>query len=304
MRCPVCGEMIPDGTSVCPFCQTVLQEEPPKPECKIQPRRTKNNNSSRGQYVQPVNSSPSGRKNGKTVGMVLAAAGVGLVCGFLILMVRGDINPFSAKSSSQGGSGSNIASGSESENDQNNPSGNAAYTGNTDSDDSSSEKTTQETQHRFEAYVEDVTWQQAFDRAKQKGGHLATIQSTDDWQKVVDAVTSVNNTKVSFYLGGLRDSDRIYHWVDTDQYFMSDNLLDESALDGHWYTDQPSYVDTVTTDDGDNITIQEDSIAILMPANVSEWYLNDVNSDILSAYPSSFDFHGKVGYIVEYDETS
>lgn len=316
MRCPVCGEIIPDGTAVCPYCQTVLQEAPPESEQKIQPRRNGNqsknqtrknninNDSYSGQHGQRRNTRPSGTGNGKLVGMILGAVAVGLVCGFLILMAQGVIHPFSKSNVSQNGNGSNIEDDSGYENDQNSSSGNVADTGNTDSDDSSSQKTTQVVTHRYEAYVEDVTWQQAFDRAKQKGGHLAIIQSTDDWQKVVDAVNSVNNTKVSYYLGGLRDSDRVYHWVDKDQYFMDGNLVDESALNGHWYTDQPSYVDNVTTDDGGSITIQEDSIAILMPANSSEWYLNDVNSDILSAYPSSFNFHGKVGYVVEYDEDS
>ena len=171
------------------------------------------------------------------------------------------------------------------------------------------------TEHRYEAFIEDVSWPEAFQRAMAKGGRLAIIRNENEWNKVYAALEQVNNPKVIYYIGAVRDSSTDsgpYYWAyDVEmngsdsykyQYFDDYDVTQETALSGHWLSGEPSYQDTVSVSGGGTVTVSECCLAILRPSDGTGWWVNDENDNLLNAYPSPYDFHGKIGYIVEYDQ--
>ena len=171
------------------------------------------------------------------------------------------------------------------------------------------------TEHRYEAFVEDVSWPEAFQRAKAKGGRLAIIRNENEWNKVYVALEQVNNPKASYYIGAIRDNSTAsgpYYWVyDVEMngsnsykflYFDDCDVTQQASLSGHWLSGEPSYQDTVSVSGGGTVTVPECCLAILRPSDGTGWWVNDENDYLLDAYPSPYDFHGKIGYIVEYDQ--
>lgn len=171
------------------------------------------------------------------------------------------------------------------------------------------------TEHRYEVFIEDVSWPEAFQRAKAKGGRLAIIRNENEWNKVYVALEQVNNPKASYYIGAIRDNSTAsgpYYWVyDVEMngsnsykflYFDDCDVTQQASLSGHWLSGEPSYQDTVSVSGGGTVTVPECCLAILRPSDGTGWWVNDENDYLLDAYPSPYDFHGKIGYIVEYDQ--
>lgn len=170
-------------------------------------------------------------------------------------------------------------------------------------------------EHRYEAYVEDVTWPEAFERAKEKGGRLAIVRNENEWNKICTALDQISSTKVNYYIGAARDTsidNGPYYWVyDVEmdgpdsyrfRYFNDSNVAQQTSLSGHWLSEEPSYQDTVSLSSGGTATVQECCLTILRPAGGTGWWLNDASDYLLDAYPAGYDFHGKIGYVVEYDQ--
>ncbi len=171
------------------------------------------------------------------------------------------------------------------------------------------------TEHRYEAYIEDVTWPEAFERAREKGGRLAIIRNENEWNKVCAALDRAGNPKVNYYIGASRDASGDhgpYYWVyDVEitgpgsyeyRYFKDSDVTQQASLSGHWLSGEPSYQDTVSLSSGGTATVPECCLTILRPAGGTGWWLNDASDYLLDSYPSGYDFHGKIGYVVEYDQ--
>lgn len=142
--------------------------------------------------------------------------------------------------------------------------------------------------HRYELIQDDVTWQEAFEDCKARGGYLIQINSEEEYQSVISQISQAAMQNIHFYLGGRRDelgSD--YYWVDTDDEFVGDmlNPAGESWSADHWMENEPSFI----SDD-------EEEMYMNLVFYQNEWVLNDVPMDITVFYP------GKTGYICEFDE--
>lgn len=142
--------------------------------------------------------------------------------------------------------------------------------------------------HRYELLRNDVTWEQAYDDCKSRGGYLVQINSLEEYQHIIQQINGEAKQDVHFFLGGRRSgSGRDYYWINSQNEFEGDSLNPgkDSWAAGHWMENEPSY-----SSDGE----AEQYMSLVYYQNA--WVFNDVPEDISKYYS------GKIGYICEYDE--
>lgn len=153
--------------------------------------------------------------------------------------------------------------------------------------------------HRYELVLEDVTWQQAFEKCIDRGGYLLHINSMEEYDYIVNYVlNNVDKNSLHVYLGGRRDWDGTeYRWVNQDNQLYGDRLeASNSWCRELWYKDEPSYSDETTQINGENVP--EAYMNLFKVSGV--WYMNDASDDLVGVYPNYL--KGNVGYIIEFDE--
>lgn len=150
--------------------------------------------------------------------------------------------------------------------------------------------------HRYELMIGDVTWEEAQELCKEKGGYLATITTAEEFERITEQISQEEKNNVVFWVGANRVEEdggsSSYHWVD-------DRLKDGSVLRNgfwkYWLYGEPSY--SGLTEDGQEV--KEEYVVLMYKRAEGKYYFNDVPNDILAAAPS---YQGIVGYICEYDE--
>ena len=130
---------------------------------------------------------------------------------------------------------------------------------------------------RYEVIRDDVTWTQANEICMAKGGHLATITTQEEMDKLV-AMTDAAGIK-NAWIGGytsVRDGKAFGHWVTGEAFDFA-----------KWYPGEPSRNDKDGTPE-----------FYLVLWNVKgEWSFNDERDDMVSQKY----LKGKCGYICEYE---
>lgn len=66
--------------------------------------------------------------------------------------------------------------------------------------------------HNYEVFVSDCTWTEASRACENLGGHLATIDSREEWDYLIDMLKSRNTGAYYFYLGASRSGNSDYYW--------------------------------------------------------------------------------------------
>ncbi len=148
--------------------------------------------------------------------------------------------------------------------------------------------------HSYEIIFEDVSWQEANQKAVQKGGYLARITSEEEFDVIVSEIEKATTSKAYLYwLGGSRTNsvDGQYTWVDQDLNVMSETLPENIWLEG-----EPSYREY---DANGNILFEEEYLNMFYVENIDKWVMNDCTDDVLSKYDA---FKGKVAYVIEYEK--
>lgn len=156
-----------------------------------------------------------------------------------------------------------------------------------------------EKSHRYELIVEDITWTEAEQSCKDKGGYLATITSKEEFELLTKQIVDEKKTKISFFIGATRDENYVkhesgviaYHWV----HDGSDIDLYDDETKEFWLADDPSFYGRKA----DGSRLDEQYVDMIYREADQRCYFNDVADDILAQVPS---FSGSVGYICEYDE--
>lgn len=155
--------------------------------------------------------------------------------------------------------------------------------------------------HTYELVTEDLTWQEAREECRSRGGYLATITSQEEREAIEAQIREEGKTGVTFYVGA--DNGRVdgeatfgYRWIEADG---SRRDMPFRAYYGFWrdYGNgkmEPTY--RGTTEDGREV--EEDCLVIMYNKEDGRYYLNDVPDDMLDAAPS---YWGNVGYICESD---
>lgn len=145
--------------------------------------------------------------------------------------------------------------------------------------------------HSYTVTVRDCTWTEAYNDCISMGGHLATIDSREEWDYVIQLLKGQNTGAYYFYLGGARAlDDANYYWLDPEGSPYG-NPVNSTSFWGSdlWLEGEPSY------QDGDTA---ETNLAILYMKSADRWVLNDVANDTL--YTEQY-LAGKVAYICEYE---
>lgn len=144
--------------------------------------------------------------------------------------------------------------------------------------------------HNYDVFVSDSTWTEASRACENLGGHLATIDSREEWDYLIDMLKSRNTGAYYFYIGASRTGNSDYYWEGADGSYYGDPVNSTSFWGNDlWLEGEPSY------QDGDT---REDRLAILYMKSSDRWVLNDVADDPI--YMEEY-LSGKVAYICEYE---
>lgn len=130
-------------------------------------------------------------------------------------------------------------------------------------------------EHRYELYLEDLSWTEAKAKCEELGGHLVTIGTAEEFNTVVDLMIENNVSRAWI---GCHRVDGVIVWEDGEQGYMQ------------WTRGEPSYVDT-------NDEVAEDYVMLW---NNNGWGYNDNRNDPIADYPELYS--GKLAYICEYGE--
>ena len=144
--------------------------------------------------------------------------------------------------------------------------------------------------HRYEVVVSDVTWDEAMEECKARGGYLVRINTSDEKYHIEDMLRENKQEKLVIWLGGRLDpEDGHYHWFDGERYTQP--ALDSDKYYQYcWLTGEPSF----KGNDAEGKEVDENYMCMFQVNDMWEW--NDAPDDI-SAY-----YKGKIAYICEYDE--
>lgn len=148
--------------------------------------------------------------------------------------------------------------------------------------------------HRYELIVANVTWKEAEELCRQRGGYLATLTSRDEFDRVTKQIEDEGKTGITFFVGATSDEayvdDYSYHWVHDNQK----ESMYTSAMIDFWLPGEPSYTGT----DSQGETVDEMYVDYIYRKSEGRGYLNDVTNDLLEQSPSLKD---SIGYICEYN---
>lgn len=137
--------------------------------------------------------------------------------------------------------------------------------------------------HTYQIVVEDVSWQEAYDRALAAGGHLATITSQEEFDAIcAQADQAAVATGVRYLWLGARQG--AGGWTGTDCW-----ITGEDWTFAPWYPGEPSGQDADGT---------PENVLCMWNVQQSGWTFNDQRQDLLSVLP---EVSGKVGYVIEFE---
>lgn len=149
--------------------------------------------------------------------------------------------------------------------------------------------------HRYELVEENVSWQEAFDKAQAKGGYLATITCNEELEVVQELIEKENMTGSSFYVAfrkGEWDGDKFLsdRWV-----LPSGETVNVYSSYDYEYLNDPDYDSSFKETEWD---VYDGKAGLLMYGS-SGLYLYFAPDDIAESVPK---YKDHVGYVIEYDE--
>lgn len=143
--------------------------------------------------------------------------------------------------------------------------------------------------HRYTIHIEDVTWEEAQEACRDRGGKLLTLDTEEEYTYIKKMIKDAGYEKKILYLGGKRTgSSHDYYWLDKYGNSYGDILNGSS----NWMAGEPSYGDAT-------VHSEEYYMDFFYYGNESRWVWNDIPNDIISLVKT---YSGKVGYICEYEE--
>ncbi|MDR1778683.1 MAG: VWA domain-containing protein [Clostridiales Family XIII bacterium] len=151
-----------------------------------------------------------------------------------------------------------------------------------------------QTIHRYEFVVKDITWEEAFAECQAKGGYLAHINSVAENEYIIQQIKASGHDNVLFWLGGRRDagSDK-YYWVDGNNKTYGKEINSSTYwVADLWMENEPSFRD-------ERLNLDEYYLDIFYYNARGAWVWNDCPNNILDAGADYYS--GKIGYICEYD---
>lgn len=152
-----------------------------------------------------------------------------------------------------------------------------------------------EKEHYYELYIEDCTWEEAYQACLDRGGYLIRIDSTEEYYSIISQIEQQGYQNKIFWLGGAQYDGKywwVYHDNDKNSDWVGDVCLNEDyPFNDLWLDGEPSYYD-------DQTNTYEDKMDMFYASKLEKWIWNDVPNDILSVVTG---YSGKIGYICEYE---
>ena len=147
----------------------------------------------------------------------------------------------------------------------------------------------------YECYIADLTWEEAYQKCVDRGGHLVTFDSEEEFFFVVDQIIDKGYDNIKFYIGAKRESGiEEYRWFNsTGEYYGK--VINNSS---HWLSGEPSFYDA-ELEANKGIRVDECCVNMFYYQDEARWVWNDIPNDLLSA--ASY-YSGKIGFICEYDD--
>ena len=136
---------------------------------------------------------------------------------------------------------------------------------------------------RYEVIKADISWEDANRECINKGGHLATITSYEEEQKIIAVAESsgINRLWIGGYTTNDQNNNAVGHWV-----------MGEPFVYQNWYSaDEPSRFDS------DNAA----EFYLMLWKIDGRWSWNDQRNDLINSQFSAT-YKGKMGYVIEYEE--
>lgn len=145
--------------------------------------------------------------------------------------------------------------------------------------------------HKYEYIKSDCTWTEAFQDCISRGGYLARINSSEEYEYIRKEISKAGMTNIFFRIGGRRDGDsKDYYWVNEENRLFGEKLNSEDSwCSEEWKNGEPSF-----TDGG----LQELYMDVFFYDGEKRFVWNDVPDDMLAAEPA---YSGSLGYICEYE---
>lgn len=286
MYCENCGTPLKDSDRFCPKCgQPVKRNTLQKQNIPLQkqPDRPKHN---RGSSVSIVHD------RRKTVLIVLAVLVIAVLAFFLFQM-----NSDTGESKSQ-----SVLSTQTEESEKTvdkKQSGNAttqdkdsSTTSQSDSSKAGESSTITKGTHTYKFLSGDVSFEEAAQKARQLGGYLASIDSEQEFNTIVNLARSQHDNGsniVQYYIGARRDPGQSSYYFTDESGNLTNTNVDTVFGSWFWGEDEPSYTDV---NSGDEETI----LSLMYLSSSDQWVGNDVVDDIATHFS---EFSGRVGYIIE-----
>ena len=144
--------------------------------------------------------------------------------------------------------------------------------------------------HSYEIIRADVSWHQAEEECRARGGYLAAITSPEEMERITELVKQGGYGDCALWVGATREDRFGYSWLTPEkEYSMS-----TSSFMPFWMEGEPSY--TGLTEGG--WEEEEAYVTMFYFSSQGRCFLNDAPDDILMAAPS---YAGSVGYVCEYE---
>ncbi len=144
--------------------------------------------------------------------------------------------------------------------------------------------------HRYELFIEDCTWEEAFQKCREKGGYLASMTCDEEFDVVDALIRSEGKQSYCFYIGANRMGTYSWHWTEPG---LTQNDCTGNGYWKHWLDGFPSYESTLA----DGTVIKEEYAEYIYRKSEDKFYINDIPNDVIRYYP---EYKGRMGYICEY----
>ncbi len=135
---------------------------------------------------------------------------------------------------------------------------------------------------RYEVIKKDITWEEANAECIVKGGHLATITSKDEEDKIIAVAekSGIERLWIGGYTTNNQYGEAVGHWV-----------MGEPFVYQNWFSEnEPSRFDS------DNA---EEFYLMLWKID-GRWSWNDQRNDLINS-PFAKTYQGRMGYVIEYE---